>query len=69
MMLTLSGLAFVAFAANVMVGATTGAPFLGDVGEMLALFAASATFVAAVLQREAKASRGGDSRQGGKNEK
>lgn len=69
MMLALSGLAFVAFAANVMVGATTGAPILGDVGEMLALFAASATFVAAVLLREAKESRGGNSRQGGENEK
>lgn len=68
MMLALSGLAFAVFAANVMVGATTGAPFLGDVGEMLALFAASAIFVAAVLQREAKASRGENSRKGGENE-
>ncbi len=44
---------FAVFAANVALGASTGSPFLGDVGEMLVLFAASALFVVAILKKEA----------------
>lgn len=53
MFLFLSLILFVAFAANVALGAATGTPFLGDVGEMLVLFAASAVFVVAILKKEA----------------
>ena len=44
---------FVIFSLNVAIGSFGGTPFLGDVGEMLLLFAASLTFVAAILKREA----------------
>lgn len=46
---------FTIFALNVALGSFGGTPFLGDVGEMLLLFAASVAFVAAVLKREAAA--------------
>ena len=46
-------LLFAVFATNVALGASTGSPFLGDVGEMLVLFAASALFVVAILKKEA----------------
>lgn len=44
---------FVCFFANVALGAFAGSAFLGDVGEMLVLFAASIMFVVAILKREA----------------
>ncbi|WP_170337152.1 hypothetical protein [Ruegeria arenilitoris] len=44
---------FAVFFANVALGAFGGGAFLGDVGEMLVLFAASILFVAAILKREA----------------
>lgn len=44
---------FVIFVTNVFLGATGGAQFLGDVGEMLLLFGASLAFVVAILKREA----------------
>jgi hypothetical protein len=44
-----------AFVANVVVGASTGSPFVGNVGEMLILFAASIAFVAGILKREVDA--------------
>lgn len=53
MALILASILFVIFAANVVIGATTGARFLDDLGEMLVLFAASIAFVAAILRREA----------------
>jgi hypothetical protein len=53
MWLIASILFFAAFTANVAIGAATGSPFLGDVGEMLVLFAASALFVVAILKKEA----------------
>lgn len=53
MFLVLSGLTFALFAANVALGAFTGNAFLGDVGEMLVLLAASALFVVAILKKEA----------------
>lgn len=46
-------LLFAVFAANVATGASSGSPFMGDVGEMLVLFAASALFVVAILKKEA----------------
>lgn len=44
---------FVAFFANVAMGAFGNGGVLGDVGEMLVLFAASILFVAGILKREA----------------
>lgn len=44
---------FAVFFANVAMGAFGGGGFLGDVGEMLVLFAASILFVAAILKSEA----------------
>lgn len=53
MFLAMSILAFLVFALNVALGAMAGTTFLGDVGEMLVLFAASALFVVAILKKEA----------------
>lgn len=53
MALPLSLLLFIIFAVNVALGATYGSAFLGDVGEMLVLLAASAVFVVAILKKEA----------------
>lgn len=44
---------FAVFFANVALGAFAGSAFLGDVGEMLVLFAAAILFVIAILKREA----------------
>ncbi|RLK11120.1 hypothetical protein [Ruegeria conchae] len=44
---------FIVFFANVALGAFGGGAFLGDVGEMLVLFAASILFVVAILKQEA----------------
>ncbi|WP_299849819.1 hypothetical protein [uncultured Roseovarius sp.] len=44
---------FVVYFANVALGAFAGSAFLGDVGEMLVLFAASILFVIAILKKEA----------------
>ena len=54
MALGLSAVLFAGFVLNVIYGATTGTPLLGDVAEMLLLFAASLVFVAAILKREAQ---------------
>jgi hypothetical protein len=53
MYLTASIVVFVIYFVNVASGAFTGSVFLGDVGEMLVLFAASILFVVAILKREA----------------
>ncbi len=53
MFLAASIVVFVVYFANVALGAFAGAAFLGDVGEMLVLFAASILFVVAILQKEA----------------
>ena len=53
MFLIASLLAFVVFVINVAMGAFAGSAFLGDVGEMLVLLAASALFVVAILVKEA----------------
>lgn len=53
MFLAASIIVFGVFFANVALGAFGGGAFLGDVGEMLVLFAASILFVVAILKREA----------------
>ena len=55
MAIFLAALVFAAFLANVVAGAYFHAPFVGDVGEMLLLWAASVAFVVAILKREAAA--------------
>ncbi|WP_120496784.1 hypothetical protein [Kiloniella sp. EL199] len=46
-------LLFLIFASNVVLGSSGQAVFLGDVTEMLVLFAAVIAFVAMILQKEA----------------
>lgn len=53
MFLFASLIVFVVYFANVAMGAYGGTTFLGDVGEMLVLFAASILFVIAILKKEA----------------
>lgn len=53
MYLVASIFVFVLYFSNVALGAFAQASFLGDVGEMLVLFAASILFVVAILQKEA----------------
>lgn len=53
MFLAASLIVFVVYFVNVALGAFAGSAFLGDVGEMLVLFAASVLFVVAILQKEA----------------
>lgn len=43
-----------AFFANVVFGAISGTPIVGNVVEMLVLFGASIAFVAGILRQEAK---------------
>lgn len=53
MLLALASVFFAVFVINVSIGSFGGSPFLGNVGEMLLLFAVSIAFVAAVLRGEA----------------
>lgn len=53
MFLAASVIVFVIYFSNVALGAFAGSAFLGDVGEMLVLFAASILFVVAILKKEA----------------
>jgi hypothetical protein len=53
MALILSGLIFVVFAINVVLGATSRSAFMGDVAEWLTLSLATAFFVVEILKREA----------------
>ncbi|UWQ15033.1 hypothetical protein K3556_03815 [Aliiroseovarius sp. M344] len=53
MFLVASVVVFAVFFANVALGAFAGSAFLGDIGEMLVLFAASILFVVAILKKEA----------------
>lgn len=53
MFLAASLIVFVVYFANVALGAFANFAFLGDVGEMIVLFAASILFVVAILQKEA----------------
>ena len=57
MFLIAAAVMFAIFATNVALGAFAGSAFLGDVGEMLVLFAASVLFVVAILQKEAERKR------------
>ncbi|MEM1361291.1 MAG: hypothetical protein AAGF94_06180 [Pseudomonadota bacterium] len=54
MALILSCLLFAGFVMNVVYGAMSGTPALGDVSEMLLLFAAAICFVVAILKKEAQ---------------
>ena len=47
----------VAFTGNVVIGAVTGTPIVGNVSEMIMLFSASIAFVAGILMREAAAKK------------
>lgn len=53
MFLAASLIVFAVYFANVAMGAFVGFVFLGDVAEMLVLFAAAILFVIAILQKEA----------------
>ncbi|WP_170409891.1 hypothetical protein [Ruegeria atlantica] len=53
MFLAASTIVFAIYFANVALGAFANSAFLGDVGEMLVLFAASILFVVAILKKEA----------------
>ncbi|WP_170339627.1 hypothetical protein [Ruegeria arenilitoris] len=59
MFLAASAVVFVVYFANVALGAFAGRAFLGDVGEMLVLFAASILFVVAILKKEAEREENG----------
>lgn len=61
MFLSASVIVFVIYFSNVALGAFTGNVFLGDVGEMLVLFAATILFVVAILQKEAERKNKNDS--------
>ena len=61
MFLAASILVFVIYFANVTLGAFAGNVFLGDVGEMLVLFAACILFVVAILKKEAERKKDTDS--------
>lgn len=52
MALAASVIVFAIYFLNVALGAFASAAFLGDVGEMLVLFAASILFVVAILKKE-----------------
>ena len=51
----------VAFTGNVVIGAVTGTPIVGNVSEMIMLFSASIAFVAGILMREAAAKKANES--------
>ncbi|MFT4707262.1 MAG: hypothetical protein ACI9PU_001102 [Ascidiaceihabitans sp.] len=53
MFLAASIVVFAIYFANVALGALADSAFLGDVGEMLVLLAASILFVVAILKKEA----------------
>ena len=57
MFLILATAFFGVYIANVLMGALAASPVLGDVGEMLVLFAASVFFVVAILRREKAAKK------------
>ena len=54
--LAISCVVFGVVVGNVVLGSTLRIFFLGDVGEMLVLFAAAICFVVAILQKEADTS-------------
>jgi hypothetical protein len=52
MFLILAVVLFGLYVANVVLGALAGNAFMGDVAEMISLFAASIAFTIAILKRE-----------------
>ena len=50
-----SGIAFVAFASNVVLGSMGGAQFLGDLGELGLVILSVILFVVAIIQKENQA--------------
>jgi hypothetical protein len=54
MYLAISIAVFVVYFSNVALGAFADSAVLGDVGEMVVLFAAAILFVVAILQKEAE---------------
>jgi len=54
MLLVLAAVLFAAFVINVSIGSFGGSPPLGNVGEMILLFAVSIAFTASVLKKEAQ---------------
>lgn len=60
MSLILAGVLFAAYLANVVTGSVSGTALLGDVGEMLLLFAASVAFVFGILKCEDTAKKNND---------
>lgn len=61
MILISSFIVFAVFFVNVALGAFADSAFLGDLGEMLVLSAASVIFVVAILKKEADRSKNDDS--------
>ncbi len=57
MFLALAAGFFGLYVANVVLGALLNAAVMGDVGEMLSLFAASIAFTVAILKRETEEQR------------
>ncbi len=53
MFLILSGILFVIFFGNVLMGSLGGATYLGDIGEFLVLLATAICFTVAILKSEA----------------
>lgn len=51
-------ISFLAFTANVAIGAIGDGPLVGNVTELLMLMSASICFVVGILQREAQAKKG-----------
>jgi hypothetical protein len=60
MFMIASLIVFLIYFANVASGALLGLIYLGDVGEMLVLFAATILFVVAILQKEAAGKKKND---------
>ena len=54
MYVVISLVLFVIFTVNVALGAASNSAFVGDVGEMLILFASAVAFTAAILRAERK---------------
>lgn len=63
MLLATSIAIFIVYFTNVALGAFAGSAFLGDVGEMLVLFAATIFFVVAILKEEADRKISDDSQE------
>ena len=63
MAIIISAILVAIFVANVAIGSIDGKPILGNVQEMLLLFAASISFVVAILNREANEEKKTENKQ------